>query len=696
MALMRPLDPAPSVALPGDGWELIATEAGRYAAGLTATFQARNGGLQAQRQLPLAHPDKWTPFVQEVAEWSGCDPEAVILAIRELTDAIEVLLRPPQDSTSSAQDRNHQGRPQARLRVRVNTRFLRDIVTDAVAALVAVNEPPTLFMRGSELVRVPPAEAHAEPLSIPKLRVFLDHAADFVWVDVTEGGGEKEIPDRPPRDVCESILAVPPANDFPELVSIRSAPVLLPDGRLLATDGYDGDSGLLLRLRGLEDIRTDMPVEEARTWLFDELFGDFPFVDDASRAHTLALVLEPFVRPTIHGPTPLYLIDAPLRGAGKGLLADAACVVSTGRKADVMALVSGNAEEHEKRITALLLAGAQWILIDNATSLASAPLAAVLTATQWRGRRLGKSEMVDVPNDATWVATGNNVELSDEIARRTIPIRLDPGVERPENRTGFSHPELVKWAGEHRSTLVSACLSLVGAWLDAGCSEGQITLGSYESWARILGGVLGVSGVSGFLSGRERLYSEADRETADWRALCEAWWEAHADHAITAKDVFEVAKKRGLLLHVWAGRSDLGAQQRFGHALPSVRDRVFGRFTVRSAASESATRNAAYRLEWTPQKTPKTPKTPGTQGPDQQPDVRDAMSGTALTGVSEGIAGGTSLPDNSENAHASRLPDPVRGVLGVLGVLRPPHTASPRTGDDTPEATHPPDDWEEI
>jgi hypothetical protein len=608
MALMRPLDPAPSVPLPGDGWELIATEAGRYAAGLTATFQARNGGLQRQRQLPLAHPDKWTPFVQEVAECSGCDPEAVILAIHELTDAIEVLLRPRQGSTSSAQDRNHQGRPQARLRVRVNARFLREIVTDAVAALVAVNEPPTLFMRGSVLVRVPPAEAHAEPLSVPKLRVFLDQAADFVRVHVTDEDGEEDIPDRPPHDVCESILAVPPSNDFPELVSIRSAPVLLPDKRLLATDGYDGDSGLLLRLRDLEDIRTDMPVEEARAWLLDELFGDFPFVDDASRAHTLALVLEPFVRPAIHGPTPLYLIDAPLRGAGKGLLADAACVVSTGRKADVMALVSGNAEEHEKRITALLLAGAQWILIDNATSLASAPLAAVLTATQWRGRRLGKSEMVDVPNDATWVATGNNVELSDEIARRTIPIRLDPGIEHPENRTGFSHPELVKWAGEHRSTLVSTCFSLVRAWLDAGCPEGQTTLGSYESWARVLGGVLGVSGVLGFLSGRERLYSEADRETADWRGLCEAWWEAHADHPITAKEVFEVAKKRGLLLHVWAGRSDLGAQQRFGHALPSVRDRVFGRFTVRSAGRD--TQPKMRRIDWSglARKHPKHPE----------------------------------------------------------------------------------------
>jgi hypothetical protein len=317
MARMRPLDPAPSVPLPGDGWELIATEAGRFAPGLMATVQARHEGLQAQQQLPLAHPDKWAPFVQEVAKCSGCDAVAVMVAICELTDAIEVLLRPGQDSMSRAQARNDQATSQARIRVQVNERFLRDIVTDAVAALVAVNEPPTFFVRGSELVQVPPAGAHAEPLSVAVLRVLLDLAADFVSVHVTEKDGEVVIPARPPHDVLESVLAVPPSNKFPQLVSIRSVPVTLPDGRLLATDGYDPDSGLLLRLHGLEDVRTDMPVDEAREWLLNELFGDFPFVDDASRAHTLALVLEPFVRPTIDGPTPLYLIDAPLRGAAK-------------------------------------------------------------------------------------------------------------------------------------------------------------------------------------------------------------------------------------------------------------------------------------------------------------------------------------------------------------------------------------------
>jgi hypothetical protein len=687
VAKMRQLDPAPSVSLPAENWVLIATEAGRYAAGLVATIQASNGALQACHQVPLAHPTRWGPFVEDVADRSGCAADSIVKAIHELTEAIEALLRLRHRMLASPREEDSPAKPRGRARVQVNERFLRDIMRDAVDALAAVNEPPTLFMRGSALVRVPPAEAHAEPLSLAALRVFLDHAADFVSVHVAEDEDEVTIPARPPHDVCESILAVPPRSAFPRLASIRSAPVMLPDRRVLATEGYDRDSGLLLRLQGLEDIRTDMPVQEATRWLFTELLGDFPFADKASQAHALALVLEPFVRPAIHGATPLYLIDAPLRGAGKGLLADAACLTATGRRADVMALVAGNAEEHEKRITALLLAGAQWILIDNATSMASAPLAAVLTATQWRGRRLGRSAMVDVPNDATWVATGNNVELSDEIARRTIPIRLDPGVERPEERKGFKHPELLRWAATHRTTLVSACLSLIHAWLEAGCPEGEATLGSYESWARMLGGILGVSGVSGFLTERERLYTEADRETADWCALCESWWSTYGSLRVTAKEVFEVAQARGLLLSVWGGRTTLAAQQRFGHALAGMRDRVFGGFRVRSAGRDSQTRNAAYRLEpiKAGDKTPETPVTPAHAAPPRvgQGDPSIGTMGVVVNDITKtpgGDGGCTETPAGGvQNSAEESIGS---GVLGVSGVLERPCPSDPNTHEE--------------
>ena len=44
--------------------------------------------------------------------------------------------------------------------------------------------------------------------------------------------------------------------------------------------------------------------------------GDFPFVDDASRANSLALMLTPILRQAIPGPVPLALIDKPKRGTG--------------------------------------------------------------------------------------------------------------------------------------------------------------------------------------------------------------------------------------------------------------------------------------------------------------------------------------------------------------------------------------------
>jgi hypothetical protein len=188
---------------------------------------------------------------------------------------------------------------------------------------------------------------------------------------------------------------------------------------------------------------------------------------------------------------------------------------------------------------------------------------------------------------------------------------MPTGAKRPEQRTGFAHPERLPWVHAHRAILVLACLSLICAWLEAQCPEGDATLGSYESWAPIMGGVLGVSG---FLIERERLYTEADREMADWCALCESWWSTYASLPVTAKDVFEVAQARGLLLSVWGGRTTLAAQQRFGHALTGLRDQVFGHFRVRSAGRDSQTMNTTYRLEPMRGGT-KTPETPQGSSP---------------------------------------------------------------------------------
>lgn len=499
--------------------------------------------------------------------------------------------------------------------IRVNGRFLRSIAGDAVEALKAANEPtPQLLRRGDVLIQLvgDTGNLEARPVRHATLKGLVDRAADFVKVRMTKSGPAAE-PARPPDDVVADILAMarPP---FPPLLEIARTPVVLADGRVLRTPGYDRESGFLLDLLGLAGVRDDLPVTECVTLLLDELLADFPFTDAASRAHAVGMVVQRLVRALIDGPTPMYLIDAPAQGTGKGLLAEIGAVIVDGQPAPVMSLSKDDAET-EKRVTALLVQGARIILLDNVTEIRSSQIAAALTAQTWRGRILGQSKVVSVPNTATWLATGNNVDLSKEMSRRVIPIRLDAGVEHPEDRTNFKH-RLPEWAIAHRPRLVSACLSLVSTWLDAGRPSGDATLGRYEAWAAVIGGILKVAGIAGFLENRADRAHRADRESQEWTAMCSVWWAQWGQTPVTAGDLLKLASERQILTDIYAGRAKLSAVQRLGHALAARRDQVFGEWTVRAAGQDARTHSAAYRLERGTPKTTETTETTHDQGGD--------------------------------------------------------------------------------
>jgi hypothetical protein len=128
-----------------------------------------------------------------------------------------------------------------------------------------------------------------------------------------------------------------------------------------------------------------------------------------------------------------------------------------------------------------------------------------------------------------------------------------------------------------------------------------------------MGGILENAGVEGFLSNRENLYAVADAETTEWAALCEQWSKAHGQTPITAKDLLLIAQESDLALHIWAGKEDIAAQQRFGHALRDMRDRVFGPYLIRDAGNASGSGSHQYRLENSRKEhTDETPETPET------------------------------------------------------------------------------------
>ena len=200
-------------------------------------------------------------------------------------------------------------------------------------------------------------------------------------------------------------------------------------------------------------------------------------------------------------------------------------------------------DEWRKRLTAKLRAGSQAVLIDNLKRpLVSASVAVALTSTVWEDRILGTSDTTRLPVRCAWIATGNNPTLSSEIARRTVRIRLNAKRDRPWLRDRFRHPDLREWVANHRHELVAAALTLVRAWIEAGKPEptSSPTLGMFESWSRVMGGILQVAAVPGFLSNLNDFYGSTDTEGEMVRSFLAAWWEEYQDKELGVADLYRL------------------------------------------------------------------------------------------------------------------------------------------------------------
>jgi len=499
--------------------------------------------------------------------------------------------RPPEPAARSSP--KQPSRPQ----IRVNNRQLRDIIADAWQAVHAANRPPVLFRRAGSLARLILGDGDPHIALADEAAVYGLLARSADWVRVTD---DAVVSVSPVRDVARDLLAYPDVALGP-LDGVVCAPVFDASGTLISQAGYHAGARLWyhqaseLALDQLPSAVTAGHAEAARRLLFDELLVDFPFVSESDRAHAVAAMLLPFVRRMVAGCTPIHLIEAPTPGSGKNLLGDAISLIATGHACEPTTVTSDE-DETRKKVTALLAKAQPVILLDNVrVGIESAQLASALTAEVWSDRLLGQNRMIDLPNHATWLVTANNPRLSLEIARRCIRIRMDPQTDRPWQRVGFRHSPLRDWVRANRPALVHALLVLVQSWIAAERPRAGITLGSFESWADVVGGILVNAGIPGFLGNAEELYEAADAEGNEWREFVAAWWEAHQDHWVAAKDLLELALERDLLGSVIGDKSLRSQQIRLGLALAAARDRQFADWRL-LMRHDAHSKRAAYRL----------------------------------------------------------------------------------------------------
>jgi putative DNA primase/helicase len=463
----------------------------------------------------------------------------------------------------------------------------------ALKILKTANNPPYLFRHGglpAWLEYGDDGAPFARTLTEDHLRHEL--ARTMQWGVVKD---KKWVSVLPPSHVVKDILATPNLH-LPILESIVQTPVFGRDGSLQMAPGYHTASrSYYLPEPGfaapvIPEKPSPTELAQARNLLLDELTGDFPFVSDPDRAHTIAFSLLFYARQLIKGPTPLHLFEKPTPGTGATLLVDVLSRPATGRPLPAMS-EGGDDEECRKRITAMLRNIPAAIHIDNVRRpLDSAALAAAITATVWEDRILGHSRTARLPVRCVWLATANNPVLSNEITRRTIRIRLDAKIERPWLGREFRHPNLMAWVEEHRMELVHAHLVLIQTWIAAGRPKGSTKLGMFECWSEVMGGILEVAGIPGFLGNLPEFYQEADSESDAFREFVDDWWSELKNQSVGVDDLLETAQRR---LDLEGGTAQ--AQRiRLGKLLARNRDRLFGPLRLEKAAKYQG--SCQYRL----------------------------------------------------------------------------------------------------
>jgi hypothetical protein len=388
-----------------------------------------------------------------------------------------------------------------------------------------------------------PLPVRASVLTGALLAFLLAQHADLRMIAANDGVKEWT----PPTSVLSAVLASAEWPKVKVLNGIVGLPVIRRDGTLLQRAGYDEATGLYLSpkvdIGRIVEKPTAQQVQAARKFIVEHVLGDFEWSSNADRANYLGLLVTPFLRRYLRCLTPLGVISATMPGSGKSILAG------------LIGLLAGQKtlpwadDDHElrKAITSAFTVESGAVVFDNldeGTVIKSPILANLLTNPVWSDRMLGSNRIGTWPNERLWLVTGNNLRVGGDIASRAVLVRLTPDAPHPEQRSGFSIPDLDTWIVQpkNQAAALRNLLVLILDWMsaDAPKADKLPNMRQFTPWAQGIGGFLTHHQVDGFLTNIDELRA-SDEDDQKWSAFLAKWFERHQGKQMKAHQIFNDA-----------------------------------------------------------------------------------------------------------------------------------------------------------
>ena len=424
------------------------------------------------------------------------------------------------------------------------------------------------------------AEAQAlAPATSGWLRTWAERAVVPYRARV-DASGEIKIVRSMAKDVADAVLAAPQfIEKLPRVDRVHPCPMpwLRRDGRIeLLEPGLDTESGTFTLDPGF--TIEPLPMGEARMVL-EILLEEFPFAEDRGRSKGVAIaaMLSVFAQgimpPKSNKPVFIYLANA--EGSGKTTLAQLAGLPYRDTPAEP---APRDEAEWAKKLLALVISGRRLVLLDNLKGRLNSPaLEAYTSSATFSNRVLGASREFAGEAGAVVLITGNDLQWSPDLRRRSLPAELFMQELRAEDRKFRRTLTPATFAALRRDALC-AMWGLVVAWDRAGRSKGTRRNSSFPEWCDHIAGVVEFAGWA-CPSAPAELDGAGDTDTADFAVLAEAMVPSREyPFAEMVELASELGAFEGLVLQIEeGGKVSSGARNRLA--------RILSRFNGRRATA---------------------------------------------------------------------------------------------------------------
>jgi hypothetical protein len=334
------------------------------------------------------------------------------------------------------------------------------------------------------------------------------------------------------KDLAVKILA---AGQFRlwlrEIQNVRTVrlPVVRQSGEMeLLPLGYDAET--MTWTEGQVEYREDMGLAEAMG-LLERWFGEWPWDDmtksilsSASCAAVVGAMMGQFCDAML-GPgdkRPMFAVGANQAGSGKSTIVRMVLTPVHGLPGE------GDLPEDKQELIKLLQTAAinrrpYLVLDDIGRFLKSPSLNRFITASVHSGRVMGGQQDFKEVNRTQVAVTGNNLEVTTDLARRSVISGLFvPG--EIQGRV-FRFPISDSWLArtETRAEMLSACWAVVKAAWEQGflreIPDGSCFLQSFERWSALVQGCLKAARFTVDPLDAERARNMAATEETEMRLL---------------------------------------------------------------------------------------------------------------------------------------------------------------------------------